>query len=104
MRTVFSKLDVKELSLSDIWAASEAQREKLSEDLVTFFEQVVGFKQLLDHKSIQNKMLYTQPVNFEDDRFPCKTAVTVEEAKEFIEAGFKHVSHMHSVELFRKPK
>jgi hypothetical protein len=49
-------------------------------------------------------MLYTQLVNFEDDRFTCKIAETVEEAKELIEAGFEHVTHMDSVELFRKPK
>jgi len=30
--------------LSEIWAVAEKEREKLSEDPVTFFEQVVGFK------------------------------------------------------------
>jgi len=48
-------------------------------------------------------MLYTQLVNFEDDRFTCRTAAT-DEAKELIEAGFEHVTHMDGVELFRKPK
>ncbi len=33
-----------ESRLSEIWAAAEKEREKLSEDPVTFFEQVVGFK------------------------------------------------------------
>jgi hypothetical protein len=67
-------------------------------------KDILQIKQLLGHKSIQNTMLYTQLVNFEDDRFTCKIAETVEEAKELIEAGFEHVTHMDSVELFRKPK
>ena len=67
-------------------------------------KDILHVKQLLGHKSSQNTMIYTQLVNFEDNRFTCKTAETVEEAKELIEAGFEHVTHMHSVELFRKPK
>lgn len=38
------KLGLLESRLSEIWAAAEKEREKLSEDPVTFFEQVVGFK------------------------------------------------------------
>ncbi len=63
-------------------------------------KDILHVKQLLGHKSIHNTMLYTQLVNFEDDRFTCKTAETVEEAKELIEVGFEHVTHMDGVELF----
>ena len=49
-------------------------------------------------------MLYTQLVNFEDDKITCRTAETVEEAKKLIEAGFEFVNHMDDVELFRKRK
>jgi integrase/recombinase XerD len=67
-------------------------------------KDILRVKQLLGHKSIQSTMLYTQLVNFEDDRFTCKTAETVEEAKELIEAGFEFVTHIDGVQLFRKPK
>jgi hypothetical protein len=39
-----SRLDIFEEKLSEIWAEVEEERERLSEDPVTFFEQVVGFK------------------------------------------------------------
>ena len=67
-------------------------------------KDILHVKQLLGHKSIQNTMLYTQLVSFEDDRFTCRTAESVGEAEELIEAGFEHITHMNDVELFRKPK
>jgi len=56
----FSKLDVMEMSLSEIWAAAEAEREKLSEDPVTFFEQVVGFKPTVYQKDLAEKFVENQ--------------------------------------------
>jgi len=43
-RDRFSKLGVSEEKLSEVWAEVEKERKRLSEDPVTFFEQVVGFK------------------------------------------------------------
>jgi hypothetical protein len=56
----FSKLDVMELSLSEIWATAEAEREKLSENPVTFFEQVVGFKPTVYQKDLAEKFVENQ--------------------------------------------
>ncbi|MCJ7470918.1 terminase family protein [Candidatus Bathyarchaeota archaeon] len=37
-------MDISERKLSEIWLEAEKEREKLSENPITFFEQVVGFK------------------------------------------------------------
>jgi len=39
-----------------------------------------------------------------ESRFICKTAKTVEEAKELIEQGFEYVTEIDGVKLFRKTK
>lgn len=67
-------------------------------------KDILHVKQLLGHKSILNTMKYTQLVNFQDDQFTCRTAKTVKEAKELIEAGFDYVTDMDGMKLFRKPK
>jgi hypothetical protein len=40
----------------------------------------------------------------ENDQFTCRTAETLEEAKDLVEAGFKYVTDMDDRKLFRKPK
>jgi hypothetical protein len=59
---------------------------------------------LLGHKDIKNTLKYTQLVNFRNDEYPCKVAVTVKEANELIEAGFEYVTEIDGNRLFRKPK
>ncbi|MCW3984189.1 MAG: hypothetical protein NWE96_09370 [Candidatus Bathyarchaeota archaeon] len=59
---------------------------------------------LLGHKNIKNTLIYTQLVTFQDDDFICKTAETVKEAKELIEAGYEYVTEMDGLRLFRKRK
>jgi len=44
---------------------------------------------LLGHKSIQNTLIYTQLVNFENDEFHVKVAKTVNEACKLVEAGLE---------------
>jgi len=61
-------------------------------------------KQLLGHRSIQSTMIYTHLVNFEGDEFTCRTAKTLEEAKQLIEAGFDYVTDMDGCKLFRRRK
>jgi hypothetical protein len=46
--------------LSEIWAAAEKEREKLSEDPVTFFEQVVGFKPTAYQRDLAEKFMKNQ--------------------------------------------
>jgi hypothetical protein len=57
----FSRLDISEKKLSEIWLEAEKEREKLSEDPVTFFEQVVGFKPTKYQEDLAEK--------FEDNQF-----------------------------------
>jgi len=49
-----------ESRLSEIWAAAEKEREKLSEDPVTFFEQVVGFKPTAYQRDLAEKFVNNQ--------------------------------------------
>jgi integrase len=60
-------------------------------------------KEMLGHRNIQNTLIYTHLVNFdEDDNYNSATAKTVEEARKLIEAGFEYVCEMDGVKLFRK--
>ena len=68
-------------------------------------EDILHVKNLLRHKKIDNTLIYTQLISFEnEDDFTCRAANTVKEAKELIEAGFEYVTDMEDVKLFRKRK
>ena len=60
----------------------------------------------LGHRSIKNTLIYIQfeeaIFKDEDDKFICKVAKTVEEAKTLIEIGFNYVCELNEVKLFRK--
>lgn len=55
-------------------------------------------------KKLDNTLIYTQLVDFEDDEFTCKIAKTVQEATQLIEAGFEFVTVIDDCRLFRKRK
>ncbi|MEM2999351.1 MAG: hypothetical protein QXX34_02360 [Candidatus Bathyarchaeia archaeon] len=59
---------------------------------------------MLGHRSIKNTLIDTQLVTFENDAFVCKTAESIKEAKELIEAGFECGTDMDKLKLFRKRK
>jgi hypothetical protein len=40
----------------------------------------------------------------ENDEYVCKTAKTIEEAAQLIEAGFEYVTEINNIKLFRKRK
>jgi integrase/ribosomal protein L37AE/L43A len=67
-------------------------------------KDILHVMRLLGHKNIKNTLIYTQLVTFEDDEYICKTAESVKEAKELIEAGYQYVCDMDSLKLFRKRK
>jgi len=49
-------------------------------------KDIVYMMKVLDHKNINNALIYIHLVNFErDDQFTCRVAHTVEEAKNLIE-------------------
>jgi hypothetical protein len=59
---------------------------------------------MLGHKNIQNTLLYTQLISFENEDYHSATAKTVQEAQKLIEAGFEYVCEFDGVKLFRKRK
>jgi len=67
-------------------------------------KDILHVMQVLGHKNVKNTLRYTQLVNFKDDEFICKTAKTVQEASQLIEAGFEYVCDVDGVKLFRKRK
>jgi integrase len=58
----------------------------------------------LGHKNINNTLVYTHLVDFQNDDWICKTAGTVDEAKTLVESGFEYVTEIENVKLFRKRK
>jgi len=66
-------------------------------------KNILHVKALLGHKKIDNTLIYTQLIGFDnEDDFTCKTARTVDEAKGLIEVGFEYVTDFDGVKLFRK--
>jgi len=62
-------------------------------------------QKLLGHKSIKTTFRYIQLLALpQDEEYICKVARTVEEATQFIEAGFQYVTDVGEVKLFRKLK
>jgi len=58
----------------------------------------------LGHRNINNTLVYTHLVDFQNDDYVCKTANTVDEAKVLVESGFEYVTEIERVRLFRKRK
>jgi integrase len=67
-------------------------------------KDILLVKQQLGHKRIENTLIYTHLVNFQDDEYHARTATTTKEAIKLIEAGFDYVTEMDGIKLFRKPK
>ena len=65
---------------------------------------ILHVKEMLGHRSIQSTLVYTQPINFEDDDFNSATAKNVEEAQKLVESGFEYVCDFDNIKLFRKRK
>ncbi len=67
-------------------------------------KDILHAKRILGHKRIENTLIYTHLVHFENDDYLCKTAQNLHEATALIEAGFEYVTEMEGVKLFRKRK
>jgi integrase len=65
---------------------------------------ILHVKEILGHKSLNNTMLYTQLVNFQNDDYTAAIAHCEEEACKLIEAGFEFVCDFNGNKLFRKRK
>jgi len=69
-----------------------------------YSKNILLVQKLLGHKRIENTMKYTQLIQFKEDEFDVATAMTIEEAKELLAAGFDYIAERNNIMLFRKPK
>jgi len=67
-------------------------------------KDILYVKQQMGHKKLETTLIYTQLLNLNDDEWTCRTATTVKQATQLIEAGFEYVTEMHGMFLFRKRK
>jgi len=68
-------------------------------------KDILHVMRLLGHKSINNTLIYTQLIEFEDEcQFHSAIAKTTEEAQKLVEAGFEYVCSHNETMLFRKRK
>jgi site-specific recombinase XerD len=68
-------------------------------------KDILLVKEKLGHRNINNTLIYTHLVSFNDnEEYYSATAKTVEEAKKLIEQGFEYVTDLEGVKLFRKRK
>ena len=64
-------------------------------------KDILHVMRVLDHKNINNTLVYTQLVNFKDDDYLAKVAHSEQEACQRIEAGFEYVCDYGSNKIFR---
>ncbi|MGD0407124.1 MAG: site-specific integrase [Candidatus Bathyarchaeia archaeon] len=67
-------------------------------------KDILHVMKMLGHRNIQNTLLYTQLISFENDEFFSATAKTVQDAQKLIEAGFEYVCEFSDVKIFKKRK
>jgi len=67
-------------------------------------KDILHVMKMLCHRNIQNTLLYTQLISFENDEFFPATAKTVQDAQKLIEAGFEYVCEFSDVKIFKKKK
>jgi len=68
-------------------------------------KDILLVKEKLGHRNINNTLVYTHLVSFNDkEEYFSATAKTLEEAKKRIEQGFEYVTEFDNVKLFRKRK
>jgi len=67
-------------------------------------KDILYVKQQMGHKNLENTLIYTHLVNFQDEEYHARTATTKEEALKLIEAGFEYVTEIEGTKIFRKRK
>ena len=67
-------------------------------------KDILLVKQQMGHKKLDTTLIYTQLLNYNNDEWACRTASTVKQSTELIEAGFEYVTEQDGLKLFRKRK
>lgn len=67
-------------------------------------KDILYVKELLGHKNIQNTLVYTHLVSWENDDYTVRVGSTIEECTKLLEAGFEYVTDFEEKKLFRKKK
>lgn len=68
-------------------------------------KDILFVKELLGHKNIQNTLVYTHLVSFEEeDANIVKVASSIEEFTELLESGFEFISDYEGKKVLRKRK
>jgi len=68
-------------------------------------KDILHVKRLLGHKRIENTLIYTHLVDFEeDDQFTVKVASTLDEFTTLLEQGFEYISDYQDKKILRKRK
>jgi hypothetical protein len=68
-------------------------------------KDLLHVKAILGHKDLRTTLHYTQLIEtLENDEYHCKTATTIEEAKNLIENGFEYHDQIDGIKLYRKRK
>lgn len=67
-------------------------------------KDILHVMQLLGHKNINNTLIYTQLISFENDEFHVRVEKHLEADKELIEADFEYVTERDEAKIYRKHK
>ena len=68
-------------------------------------KDILHVMRLLGHKSINNTLIYTHLVDFEQsDEFSSAIAHTISEAEKLVQSGYEYVTDFDGCKLFRKRK
>lgn len=67
-------------------------------------KDILYVMRILSHRCIQNTLIYTQLVSFNDEEFTAKVATSEKEVCQLVEAGFEYVCDYNGSKVFRKRK
>jgi integrase len=67
-------------------------------------KDILYVKQQMGHKRIDTTLIYTQLLDLNDDEWICKTAITIEQATQLIEAGFTKADEIDGIHIYKKRK
>jgi len=67
-------------------------------------KDILFVKRQLGHRRLENTLIYTHLIDFNDEEYVVRVARSVKEACQLVESGFEYVTEMEEVKIFRKRK